>query len=837
MEAFFRQERATGAGGIGYWMRLVVDHARAALAVRRGEGDGMMRKGWEDLVAGARALARAPTFTLFAVVTLGLGIGATTAVFGVVDRVLLRPLPYPDSERMALVGIDARHDPGGLGPLSAALMLRLQEAPGPAGAAVGATSSGVVLQDGGEPERMQVTRVTRGFFSFFGAQPAAGRLLADADYEGSAPLAVLGHGFWRQRYGADPGVVGRSIRLDDDVYTVVGVLGPDFVAPPEITEQGDVWVPLRLEDVGERTSFFIAGAARLEAGTTLADLDAHADRMVGDVYAGEDFLLGATVASYRDSVVGSIGETLGRVMAAVALLLVIACVNVASLLLTRGTHRAQELAVRTALGARRSRLVRQLLSESFLIALAGAALGGGLAWGAVELFRRYAPAGLPRLEEVALDLRGLGFSLAVGMATVLVFGLLPALRSSRSAGLAASLTRRATAGRREGRLRGGLIALETALAVVLAVGSSLLAHDLVRLAQEDAGFRPDGLVAMRLDLTPRFGPEEWPGVWDRVLDAARQLPGVTAAALSTQAPYGGTPIASTFRPEGSASEEAAFMVQVSLAGDYAETLGTGLVEGRDLGATDDGAAPVALVNEALALRYWPGESAIGKHLQGSGSGDVAGPSYEVVGVLSDVRTHAGEGPSPHVFLPLRAAPWHNMEIMVRSEGDVAVLATALRQVVARVDPSLPVTSIRTVSSLMSTARARPRFYTGLFGGFAAVALLLAVVGVYGTTAYAMRSRVREIGIRLALGAKRKRVVAAMVARTGAVLAVGVAAGLSVAFLSSRALGDVLAYVTPRDSLTYAAVAAVVMAAGLVAAWIPAGRAGRIDPATTLRDDA
>lgn len=842
MEAFFRQEREAGEGGVFYWIRLVMDHGRASHAVRRGAGDGMLRRAWEDLAGGVRALMRAPTFALFAVFTLALGIGATTAVFGVLDRVVLRPLPYPASDRMVLLGIDARHDPGGLGPLSAALMVRLQEAPGPAETVVAATSGGTVLRDGSEPVRTQVTRVTRGFFPFFGAWPAVGRLLGDADYDaGAANVVVLGNENWRERYGGDPGVVGRTLRLDDEVFTIVGVLAGDFVPPPELVEDRDLWTPLALS--GEAMApgtFFLAGAARLRPGVTISDFDAYADRVVQEVHADEssDFLLGGSVASYRDSVVGPISGMLGRVMAAASLLLLIACVNVASLLLSRGTRRAHEIAVRAALGAGRVRLARQLLGESIGIAAGAALLGSVWAWGAVELFRSHAPAGLPRLEEVVVDLRGLGFSLAVAMGTVLLFGLLPALRSTRATGPGAEvLTRKATAGRREGRLLGALITLETALAVVLAVGSGLLAHDLVRITREDPGFRPDGLVTMRLSLEPRFQRNEWTGVWERLVEGAGGLPGVTAAAVATQAPYAGTRVASMFVPEGAEREEGEdFVILVTVGGDYVGTLGTRLVEGRGFDAADDGSTPVALVNQAFVRRHWPGESAVGKRVRSGGPDADDEPSYQVVGVLADVRTRAGAATPPHLFLPLREAPFADMEILLRTEGDVAALALALRDVVRRVDPTVPVTRIGTVESLASQGLTRPRFYTSLFGSFAAVALLLAVVGVYGTTSYATTTRVREIGIRLALGARSGQVVGAAVARTGAVVTFGVALGLAAALVGSRVMAGVLTYVTPWDAPTYTAVALVTLSAGIVAGWLPAGRAGRVDPATTLREE-
>ncbi|HUP19446.1 MAG TPA: ADOP family duplicated permease [Gemmatimonadota bacterium] len=859
MARFHHDARAAGEGGIRYWAALVLDHALAAFRVRRrsraigggadrgavqqgrhrflarASGRGVMRDWVADFVYGARSLRRVPGFAFFAVLTLALGVGATTGVFSVLDRVVLRPLPYPGAERLALIGIEARHDPGSVGPLSGPLLADFQARPGPAEAVVAASGSGVVLDAGAGPEAIEATRVSRGFFGFFGARPALGRLLTEADHEpGSPKVAVLGQEYWRGRFGADPSVIGRSIRLDDDVHMIVGVLAPGFHRPSEIAEHGDLWIPLRLDAGAARGTFFLAGLARLRPGATLPALDDHADRIVAGVYGGEtpSFVVGGAVADYRGAVLGDIGSVLGRVLAAVALLLLIACVNVASLLLTRGAARASELAVRSALGAARARLARLVLAESILIAVAGGIVGAALAWGAVELFRLRAPPGLPRLAEVAVDGRGLAFCLALSFATVLLFGLLPALRATgRAAAVSGAPTRRATAGRGEGRLRSALIAVETAIAVVLAVSSTLLAHDLLRLANEDTGFAPEGLLAARIDLASGYDREQWAGVWDRLLESARALPGVTAATVATQAPYAGTRMASTYRPEGMEGEQAQFVITLVTAGDYARVLGARVVEGRALESGDDDSPPVAVVNEAFVRRYWPGTPAVGRTVA---SGQEDEPVYRVVGVLADVRTHAGQEAGPQVLLPLRGAAGPDMELILRTDGHAAALAPALRALVRRVTPGTPVSRIATVEGLASEKRALPRFYTALFGGFAAVALLLAVVGVYGTTSYATRSRTREIGIRLALGAPRRGVVGQVVLRAGAVVGLGTAIGLAGAVLTSRAMGDVLVYVTSRDAASYAAVAFLVLAAGVFAAWIPARRAGGVDPAETLR---
>lgn len=790
----------------------------------------------DDVRAAIRTLVRSPRFTIFAVVTLALGVGTVTAAFTVVERVTLRPLPYPGSERMALVGIDPRSDPGSVGPLSPALLAALQASPGPAETTVAARTVDAVLRGEGDPERVEVTEVSDGFFSVFGARTEVGRLLQPDDHgPGAESVIVLGAATWRNRYGADPGVIGEAIRLDDRLYTVVGVLDAGFVSPPEIVEVEEYWVPMRV-DWEERRSFFLAGLVRLRPGATMEDFDVHGDAIVNEVY-GETglptFLLGAAVSDYREAVIGPVGGDLGRVLAAVSLLLIIACVNVAGLLLTRGAERRHELGMHFALGAPRGRLVRKLLSESVALAVAGALLGACLAWGAVELFRMYAPSGLPRLEEITLDGRGLTFAVAVAGATVVLFGLLPALRSTRRVAKAVRGAAGATLSRAEARLRGFLVMAETALAVILAVGSGLLAHDLVRVTREDPGFRPDGLVTMTLNLEPRYGRDEWTSVWDRLVEGTRALPGVTSVAVATQAPWDGTRTVSTYRPEGWQGEQAVFAATVGVGGDYVEALGAEVVAGRSLRRTDRGGEPVIVVNESFASRYWPGEPGVGKEVA---SGQPDEPVYRVVGVFADVSTRPGRDVFPHVFLPLDQASWREMEILARTSGDAGDLAAGLREIVRRADPSLPVTSIRTMETLSSRALAAPRFYAALFGGFALVALLLAVVGVYGTTAYATRARLREAGIRLVLGARTQQVIGTLVLRSGLAVVVGVALGLAGAAAGSPVLADSLHHVEPRDWLTYLAVGFVVVGTGLLAAWVPATVAGRTDPMTTLREE-
>lgn len=845
MEAFFAQEIQDGAAGPAFWVRLAVDHTRAALAVRRrrdnnhGTLSDRAMNLLQELRFAARALRRAPTFTLFAVCTLALGVAATTTVFTILDRVVLRALPYPDADRLVVIGSEFQQDPGGVGPLSVAQITDLMENPGPAERIVGVTSIPMTISGLGEPERTPVNQISEGFFELFGATAIAGRLLDDRDQvAGSEHTAVIEHAFWVARFGSAPDVVGRVFSIEDEPHVVVGVLSPDFVRPESVAGDGPIWVAARFaEGRTSAGSFSITAVGLLPPGVSPGVVDDFVDDRFAEIHS---FLSGGTVLPHRDHVVDDIGDRLMGAFGGVLLLLLIACANVASLTITRGQERAREFSVRTALGAGRRRLILQLATESVLLAAMGGALGAGLAFGAVELFRAQAPAGIPRIEELSLDGWGLAAAIGVSLATSLLFGLLPALftTSRTEAGLGRA-NLRSTGGRRVARVRAGLVLAETALAVVLVVGSGLLAKDLIRLSTEDPGFDPNGLTSMHLNVSGRVaGDEETSTFWTRLMEEAAAIPGVSEVALASQLPYDGVSSMRSLAPEvTSGDREEAFVAQVFVTPNYFSVVDIPVVDGRTMtrGETQPGSLAV-LVNEAFTRRYWQDGSPVGRRV---GTGEPMDGSeetfYSVVGVVADVRTRAGVDAPPQIFFPIGSDPHDRADLIVKG-GASATNATALREVVSGLDPGLPVGRIETLESIASQTLDRPRFYTGLFGGFALVALLLALVGVYGTTAYATRSRTREIGIRLALGAVRARLVGTIVRSTANVLAVGVGIGLAISALATRAMADVLFYVTPLDALTYLGVGALVLTTGAVAAWLPASRSSHVDPATTLREE-
>jgi predicted permease len=852
IRACLRSDWKRAGGGMGFWAGALWDHVRAAAAVRRRNhrgSEGAMRTLLDDLRHAARSLRRAPTFTAFATLTLALGIGATTAAFSVVDGVTLRPLPYPEAERMYVVGptrpLDKR-----AGAVSTPLMLGLQRSPGPAEEIVGLHRGYSVLSGLGDPQRAYPMEVTEGFFSFFGATAARGRLFGREDHLATAErVVVVSHAFWRSRLGGDESALGRTLDLDDVPHEIVGVLEADFVPPEALMGlDGDLWVPLDLagrvaaDSTNEAMVYTTWAIVRLRPGASAAELEAHASRVIRNVYGtsstrplrsldeGSGDIVGASAQSLYQITVGEVGSVLWRVFAAVSLLLAIACVNAASLLLTRAAERAQELTVRAALGAGRRRLVRHLLAEAVLLGAAGSTLGTLLAWLSVTTLRKIEPGGLPRLGELELDGRALAFSVAMGFAAVLLSGLVPALRAAarslRSAG------RQSTADRGEGRLRATLVGAETGLAVLLVLAAGLLAHDLARRVLDDPGYRPEGLLSASITLPyDRYEDEAADAFWRELVDGIRALPIVTSVSLASQLPMGRDRMRASIRPEGHAESEMISMVEMESS--LGETLGLRVVEGRGFRDEDRDGAPVALVNEAFVETYWPGEAWVaGRTVQ------IFRRDHRVVGVVADTRVEPGVGPRPRVMRPLGSGiGMDGVEVLVRTTGDPMEAIPEVRALVRRLDPALVDVDLRTIASLNAAALARPRFYAILFSSFAGVALLLAVVGAYGTTAHAARARTREIGIRIALGAPRSRVVVEVLARTLLPVAAGVAVGVAGALAGSKVLTDALLMIEPRDAPTYGAVAALVLMAGGLAALVPAARASRVDPASTLRFDA
>lgn len=836
------QELRESGGGMRFRLRLFADHLNAARRVRMrarraGRGETML----QDLRWAVRSLVRARGFTVFATLTLGLGVGATASVYTVLDRVVLRPLPWEGSERLVQVGT---YILGGdeIEVLSQPLLRDFIDGLDGVEALVGASGARPVLTGSGEPVQLSSLEVSPGYFDFFDGAAAAGRLLRADDHAADGELtAVLGHAFWQETYGSDPAVIGETLELDGEVFTVVGVLAPDFTAPrPDYWNAHDVIVPMGLyrKELYDG-AFGVRSAARLEPGVSIEDLEVQLTRIGLQRYEDlNGFVTGFGARPLEEMVVGEeIRRSLTRVLGAVGLLLLIGCVNVASLLLTRASQRADELRLRAAIGATRARLFAQLIAESSLLALAGGVVGGGIAWVGVDFFRRNAPEGIPRLAEVALDPAGFAMAMGISLMAVLFFGLLPAWTTSRSGSLQPSRKRHGST-RQDRTVRGGLVLLETALAVVLVIWSGLLSRDLIAMSTEDAGFRSEGLVAGQVDLRGRADggtAESRQDFLRRLAESASAIPGVRRVAFATELPYSGNSLVSMMMPEGYEDEpEGQWMPMVAVEGDYFDAFGIRFVEGRPFDTTTEDELQYAVVNEAFVDRYWPGENPLGRTIKSGGPDVDDEGSYEVIGVVADVRIAPGAPTPPKMYTDYTWESFSRVHVVLEIEGASEAVLSGLRSAVSELDAGLPLTAVTTLEAVAEQAMVRPVFYATIFSTFGITALLLALIGVYGTTSYATAARSREIGIRVALGEERERIVGAILRRTALVVGGGVLLGSAGAAASGRIASDALLLVGTVDPVTYGSVAVLVLAAALVAAWLPARSLTRVDPADTLR---
>ncbi|HEX2187999.1 MAG TPA: ABC transporter permease [Longimicrobiaceae bacterium] len=823
---------------------------------------GRRRSEWldelrQDLVYGARQLRRRPGFTAAAVFTLALGIGANTAVFSIVDATLLRELPYPAPER--LVRLSSYWDDEPEGKISPAEYfdyadrLRSLEAMGVY--AVGPAN----LTGDGAPERVRTGYLTAGTLPALGVAPAAGRYFTAAEDAPGGDAVMLGHGLWTRRWGASPKVLGSRIVVDGAPRTVVGVMPAGFRLPRDMEEgeTTELFRPLEMDRAAATTargSHFLEGVGRLRPDVSVEA----ADREIAGVAAGfsRDFpddypagmRFGARAAPLREAVLGRVRPVLAPLLGAVALVLLIACANVANLLLVRMDARGRELAVRAALGAGRGRLVRQLLAEGALLAALGGAAGVLLAAWATRAVPLLEMADLPSAGEVRMDPAVLAFALGASLLSLLAFGLAPALHASRGRVHEAlkESGRAGTGGVRRRRLRGALVAAEVALAVVLLLGAGLLIRSLAALHAVDPGFRTGGVLTTRVSL-----PDAAYGNDERVVGGLRELlrrveevPGVVEAGAVTNLPLASTlgdlnlEIEGRPLPEGAASRRADWQ---AVTPGYLRAVGMQVLRGRGIEPSDDERAPgVVLINESLARLYWPGEDPVGRRFKLGGG---AGPGWvTIAGVVRDVRHAAlGEPPRPEMYIPHAQFRFWNgggaargMTLAIHTRGDPARLAGPVREAVRAFDPDLPLADVRTLAEVRSESVARPRFLALLLGAFAAVALVLAATGIYGTLAYLVAQRTYEMGVRMALGA-RPSAIRRLVVREGLAMALaGVAVGLPAAFALSRLIGHLLYGVAPTDAATFVAVPLGLALTALVASYLPARRATRVDPRVALR---
>ncbi|MET0396784.1 MAG: ABC transporter permease [Longimicrobiaceae bacterium] len=802
----------------------------------------------QDLRFAFRSLLRSPGFTAAVILTLALGIGATTAIFGILDAVLFRPLPYADADRLAMVWEHDRFSGTEREPASVPDYYDFRER-SRAFAELAAFQERQASLAGSDGEARQLSLGAAGhqLFPLLGVRPLLGRVFGAAeDREGAAPVVVLGEGLWRDQFGGSAEVLGSTVRLDGIPHTVVGVVPATLDVPREDT---DAWVPLALGPASSPRSLHnVTVVGRMKPGVTARaaqrEMTALAARLEAE-NPGENHGRGVTVEPLHEALFGTVRTPLLLLLGASALVLLVACVNVANLLLVRGAGRTREVAIRAALGATRRRLARQLLVESLLLALLGGAAGVAIAAWGTELLVGLAPAGVPRLEGVGMDGRALAVGLLVALATGCLFGLVPVLQARRvdpQAGLRADGGRGASAAPGAARARRGLVAVEVALSVVLVVGAGLLVHSLWRLQRVDPGFRTENVLRASFVLPASRYPQSYDVYprWSEVtafqrelLERARALPGVRSAALASHHPLA-PGFTNSFVIEGR-EDEAADQAEIPLRAvspEYFATVGVPLLRGRLLSPRDDADAPaVLLVNEAAARRFFPGADPVGKRIA------FWGTSREIVGVVGNERFHgvAADAP-PAAYPPLAQTPMGTATLLLRAAGDPAALVPALRAAVRGLDPEVALYEMETLDRTLSRSISQPRFTTALLGTFAALALLLAVIGVYGVLSYAVAQRTREIGIRVALGARRGEIVRLVVGQGMAPVLAGLALGLAAAFAGARVLSGILFEVAPTDPLAFTAVVPVLGAASLLAAWLPARRAASVDPMTALRTD-
>jgi len=813
---------------------------------------------WQDLRYGARMLIKNPGFTLIAVLTLGLGIGANTAIFSVVNGVLLRPLPYNEPERIVTLLNDGRF------PVSPANFLDFRANRQSFAQMAAAEAWGGVLTGNDRPEQLGGLRMGEGLFAMLGAQPLLGRTLQTEDYQpGKDHVLVLSHKLWQRAFGGDPNIIGRNITLSGESYAVVGVMPPQFQFPPFWATRAEMWTPLDLRSrVTDRRGGSLRVFARLKPGVTLQQAQAEIDAMnkqLALAYPEADTGLNIRVEPLNEKVVGNVRRALLVLSGAVGFVLLIACANVACLLLARASARQKEAAVRVALGAGRWRIVRQLLTESLLLSVCGAALGMLLAvWGVDWLTTLLAgnsssfTVRLPRLSEIKIDATALGFTLTVTLATSLLFGLAPALAAS-SPDLNQTLKEsgRGTSGGRR-RLRETLVVAELALASVMLIGAGLLMNSFLKLRSVDPGFSPRNALTMMVSLA---GASQYVGparetFYRQLTDRLAALPGVESVSAINHLPlagdWWGTSLAIEGRPLPPPGQEVIGIFRVSRPG-YFQTMGIPMRAGRDFTERDTPDTPdVAIINETLARRQWPSEDPIGKRVTLDDPRDNSRTPqwFTVVGVVKDVKQNSWtDAPWNEIYLPFQQSRYFyagtaghltSMTLVIRTSVEPQSLAAAAQETVRSLDRNLPVSSVVTLEQVIADTLWQPRFSLQLIGIFAALAMTLAAIGLYGVMSYSVAQRTREVGLRMALGARRRDVLKLVVGQGMKLALAGVALGLLAAVALTRLMEKLLFEVSATDFSTFALIALLLTIVALLACWIPARRAAKVDPMVALR---
>jgi putative ABC transport system permease protein len=810
-----------------------------------------------DVLYSFRQLRRAPSFSLTAILTLALGIGASTTIFSLVQAILLRPMPYPDADRMVVVWEQLR-------------VLGIDRFPAPIGDFVdyrdenrvfdemaAVENAHFVLRAGEYPERVFAVRATANLFPMMGLRVALGRTLtASENQPGHEHVAVLSDPLWRDRFGSDPAIVGKDVILNGENFQVVGVLAPNVRFSIGYPQAPALWVPLPLVADPGRNTGQLEIVARLRKGVRMeqaqAQMSGLAARLEQEYHIqlgphGEDPGYGVRVIPLHEELTGNMREPLLLMLGAATLIFLIACVNIANLMLTHGVNREREFAIRISLGAGRARLVRLLMAEAMVVALAGTAVGIVAAAAASELLVRRSPYEVARLFEASLDAKVLGYAAGLATIAVTLFGLIPAriiFRRGRSVATAA--TTHQVLGQRRGRaLRGILVVMETALSVALTIGAGMLIHSFLRLREVPLGFEPDGVLTAQINLPPsystaRLQTEFYAGVLERV----RFMSHVEGAATTTMLPAAERPLHDPFSVEGrpwqpfGAGRVPQFLNHQSVSTDYFRTMGIELRKGRVFGAQDrKGSQSAAIVNETLVRGFWPGENPIGKHLI-IGAPQPGVPWLTVVGVVQDVRSGGATAETlPELYTPMAQNPAAAMALVIRTNGnDPANAAIELRDAVAALDRGIPLERVATYGELLGDQLGPRRYEMFLLATFGGLALLLAVVGLYGVVSYAVTQRTQEIGLRMAFGASATEVTGMVLRQALWLAGCGIGMGIAIAIAFRQILASEIFGISLVDIPVCAGVSLFLLSTALAAAIVPARRAASIDPMQALRTE-
>jgi predicted permease len=809
-----------------------------------------MESVFKDLRFAFRGLFKRPAVTAIAVITLGLGIGATTAIFSVVNSVMLRRLPYRTADR--IVAIQELNPDGKRIQVTGPNFLdwRAQNTVFEHLAAIKWTNANLTLAD--QAERINLAQTSANFFDVFGVGPQLGRLFVSGDEQaGHAPVAVLSDALWRRSFGADPGIIGRQISLDSESYTVIGIAPRGFQYP----DKTEVWLPpLKLapefnrsvEPTTRRGMGYLSAVALLKPSVTVAQAAGEMETITSRLrqqYPETNNRRFNRVLSLHDHLVGDSKTMLWLLFGAVVFVLLIACANVANLLLASAASRSKEMAIRAALGASRWRVMRQLLTESAILALAGGVLGLLLSSYGVSAITSLLPQEFPRLKEIGMDWRVFGFTLGASLLTGFLFGFAPALHISRTdVQEAMKESGRGSAGSaRHTRLRHALIVAEVALSVVLLAGAGLLFRSFMRLQSVNAGFTPQQVLTAKLSPAgPRFqNNPDYIAFYDQVLDRARTIPGVVSAGVINTLPLSGGPTIA-FRVEGRPILSVDKWIPTnfrSVSPDYFRTMNIPLLKGRAFTAEDNADAPRRLmINQALAQRDFPNEDPVGKRITlGNTNANNEPIWFEIIGLTANVRSlELREEAPPELYFSAKQLPFPNMAVVVRSTVEPESLGSALRQAVAEVDRTVPVAEVQTMEHVVNESVTQPRFNLFLLGLFGGIALLLSAAGIYGVTAYTVTQRTHELGIRLALGAQVSDVLKLVLGQGMAVIGIGLVVGLAASFALMRLMRSLLFGVGENDPLTFVAITLVLLLVALLACYVPARRATKVDPLIALR---